>query len=189
MRNRQPVIVDAPDLIYEDPLEVARQTLANTRSNSGYKQCKLIYTTERRTMTRSSSPEPAFSKKIGITRHFLNLEEDAEEEEEEEEKKVNNKKVLKFDRVLKLFESNETETEENFNFEIKPKRSCLKLSKQQTISLSSPTDPSKPTAQTQIVQIKRIFYEGEEEMRTIEIGSPTKKRRIGNGAKRLNKIE
>ena len=183
MRNRQAVIVDAPDLIYEDPLEVARQTLANTRANSGYKHSKLIYTTERRMMTRSSSPEPAFSKKIGITRHFLNIE------EEEEEEVANNKKIVKFDRVLKLFESNETETEENFNFEIKPKRSCLKLSKQQTISLSSPTDPSKPTAQTQIVQIKRIFYEGEEEMRTIEIGSPTKKRRIGNGAKRLNKIE
>lgn len=197
MRNRQAVMVDAPDLIYEDPLEVARQTLANTRANTGYKQSKLIYTTERRSrMTRSNSPEPAFSKKTGIGRHFLNFEEGegAETEAEAEEEEEGIKRTLKFDRLLKLFESNETETETEkedaveFNFEMKPKRSCLKLSKQQPIPSNSHPQSTTQT-QTQIVQIKRICYEGEEEMGANEICSPTKRRRIENGAKRLNKID
>lgn len=203
MRNRQPVMVDAPDLVYDDPLEVARQTLANTRANSGYKQCKLIYTTERRRMGRSSSPEPAFSKKTGITRHFLNITTgdvtDGENEEEEVVLPVNGdsntnsssfvgvglRKALKFDRVLKLFESTEAEAEiENelgfeIDLEMKPKKPCLKPSK------SNATDCLPDPLQ--IVQIKRICYE--DEIGEVVSGSPTKKRRIGNGAKRLKKNE
>jgi hypothetical protein len=201
MRNR-PVTVDAPDLVYEDPLKVARQTLANTRANSGYKQCKLIYTTEKRRTVRSSSPEPAFSKKTGITRHFLNVTVEEEEDMMIEDSyssflinplnsyaSVGFRKSLKFDRVLKLFDSStEAELEvvdiSEIDLEMKPKKPCLKPLPSPSPSTKSQQLPVPVT--TQIVQIKRICYE-DDEIGAEEGGSPTKKRRIGNGAKRQKK--
>lgn len=175
MRNRVPVIVDAPDLVYEDPLEVARQTLVNTRLNTGYKHCKLIYTTERRTVVRASSSEPAFSMKTGITRHFLNLDDEQEDAD-------SNSGKLKFDRVLKLFE---TEVEDDhlclsFDLEMKPPKSCLKQKPE-----TNESEEFNPIT-TQIVQIKRICYAGE-----VVDTECSKRRRIGggNGAKRLKKID
>ena len=179
MRNRTPVMVNAPDLVYEDPLEVARQTLANTRANTGYKQCKLIYTTEKRATARSSSPEPAFSNKTGITRHFLNLDEEIVETSD---------RLLKFDRVLKLFADEPRDF--TFDLEMKPKKSCLKPAKSKRDDTKVPSQSS-----TQIIQIKRICYEGDERSEQNNInnsggggGSPIKKRRLGsNGAKRLKR--
>ena len=202
LRNRCPVMVDAPDLVYEDPLDVARQTLQNTRANTGYRHIKLIYTTERRSMTRSSSsPEPAFSKKKGIRRHLLNLFEDEEEQ-------LNSGGKLKFDRVLKLFEvdRDSRDIEENSGFEYaikydnKPLKPCLKQPFQVSSlnnnksTASESENPKKP----QIVQVKRICYDGDEEEESVPSKSmdppvsPTKKRRIGSGngiAKRLKKPE
>lgn len=208
LRNRCPIIVDAPDLIYEDPLEVARQTLQNTRINTGYRHIKLIYTLERRSALRVSSPEPAFSKKKGIRRHLLNHFEDDEEEEGQQQKSEGK---LKFDRILTLFEVEEEEEEEeensesaddsefsNFvlNLDAKPMKSCLKLTQNLSNDESSASTPAvqqKP----QIVQVKRICYEGEDEDAILSKSadppdSPTKKRRFNSGncsAKRLKKPE
>lgn len=206
LRNRCPIIVDAPDLIYEDPLEVARQTLQNTRNNTGYRHIKLIYTLERRSAPRISSPEPAFSKKKGIRRHLLSHFED--DEEEKEQQKSEGK--LKFDRILTLFEVEEEEEEEEnsesaedsefrhfvLNLDAKPMKSCLKpaphLNNDESSS-STPAVQQKP----QIVQVKRICYEGEDEDVILSKSadppdSPTKKRRFNSGncsAKRLKKPE
>lgn len=193
LRNRCPIVVDAPDLVYEDPLEIARQTLQNTRANSGYKHCKLIYTTERRTSARRcSSPEPAFSKKTGITRHFLN-----DSEEGIESAKLTR---LKFDKMLKFHEEEGEEIEIDYVIKepvgIKP---CIKKKTDNTCSV-----PPALTVPREIVQIKRVCYEGEEDFvftkrrSTVNAdlddddvsnnNSPTKKRRLGgNGAKRLKK--
>ena len=197
LRNRCPVIVNAPDLIYEDPLEVARQTLHNTRSNSGYRQVKLIYTVERRENCRPGSPVPAFSKKKGISRHFIrsnnryksimkkeNVIESEDESESEKETVLNpnlneneKKRKLKFDRVLKFFESDDDVDEEEEGLDhisslmssssLKEKgslKSCLKnkfeennknkLQNQNTEGITKP--------QTEIIQVKRICYDGED---------------------------
>ena len=186
LRNRCPVIVDAPDLVYEDPLEVARQTLQNTRANTGYRHIKLIYTTERRKRTRSNSPEPAFSKKKGVKRHLLKMSEEAE---------IFEGKLLKFDRVLKLFEDEEDaeEVEDfNVNLDAKPSKSCLKPHSN-LHGQAETADLSQNKAK--IVQIKRICYDGDDEEATSNKSidppdSPTKKRRLSNGnAKRLKKPE
>lgn len=188
LRNRCPVIVDSPDLFYEDPLEVARETLQNTRLNSGYKQIKLIYTTERRGSSRSRSPDPAFSKKKGIKRHLLNLFDGDDSEDSSK---------LKFDRVLKLFEAEDDvgSGEEfffNVNLDAKPKKSCLK-----PVKASSVNDKSYNASKAETVQIRKIYYDGEEEEGILNKfadrpGSPSKKRRLssGNGqAKRLKITE
>lgn len=145
LRNRIPIIIDAPDLIYEDPLEIARQTFQNTRSNSGYRQVKLIYTTERREgRKRSLSPEPAFSKKRGITRHFLETTEESEET------------GLKFDRVLKLFE-----VEDDDELEIKADK-VLKLEPPTKSILKEPKQTNNQNTicggSVKIVHVKRVCY-------------------------------
>lgn len=180
LRNRLPIILDAPDLVYEDPLEVARQTLQNTRTNSGYRHVKLVYTTERREgRKRSSSPDPAFSKKNGgITRHFL---------EEDEESEAGESKILKFDRVLKLFEGEEDE-----ELEIEAEEIIAKSANQLKPALKPPKsangkedtiEPSK----TVIVHVKRICYEEDG-----YDGSPRARRKFSNNngkAKRLKRID
>jgi hypothetical protein len=185
LRNRGSIVVDAPDLVYQDPLEVARQTLQNTRANSGYRKCKLIYTTERR-IPRPNSPEPAFSKKTGIARHFINLIDQINEEE---------KFKLRFDRVLKLFDS--PSQFEDFDQEVldellhkHPEKSCLKP--QPTTPTTIANDSADKTqSKTQIVEIKRICYDGDEDLddldkNSIEISS--RKRKL-KGAKRLKRID
>ena len=193
LRNRCPIILDAPDLIYEDPLEVARQTLRNTRANSGYRHIKLIYTTERRTeRPRESSPEPAFSRKLGISRHFLNFDDD-----DDKDKVIKEKKKLKFDRVLKLFDGLQDEVgdvnkKSPESLVVIPKcaqnqqqhklKSCLKQQK-----------PGNPCVEqleiaTNIVHIRRICYDDD-----FISASPVNKskRKLGNNgaAKRLKKID
>ena len=209
LRNRCPVMVDAPDLVYEDPLEVARQTLQNTRANTGYRHIKLIYTTERRSVTRSRSPEPAFSRKKGIRRHLLKLFEDDKDEGDRDSCQPIPEGKLRFERVLKLFEDEEGEgfaaDEVDFavNLDAKPGKSCLKLAKQavqsEYESLSQIT-AATTAPKARIVQIKRICYDGSEDEREDVASnksseppdSPSKKRRLssGNGAaKRLKKPE
>lgn len=192
MRNRCPIMVDAPDLVYDDPLEVARQTLQNTRTNTGYRNIKLIYTTERRNTIRSCSPEPAFSKKKGIRRHLLNHFDDEEEHIPEGK--------LKFDRILKLFEVEEdsgsvedSEFDFNVNLDAKPMKSCLK----QTTRFNIVDEFTVISMKPQVIQVKRICYEGEDadaisRKSTDPPDSPTKKRRLGSGngsAKRLKNQE
>ena len=208
LRNRCPIIVDSPDLIYDDPLEIARKTLQNTRINSGYKHCKLIYTTEQRREIENEK-EPAFSMKTGIERHFINFASDDESESSDAEGMNNNAnyenklvvKKLRFDRVLQLFEYEEEpnstvimEMGDSSNRE--SSKSCLKPPKSLELDLFLPRKP------TQVVQIKRMFHEDDYDpagnrKRTFnekennknggyEEGGRKRSRKL-NGAKRLKK--
>lgn len=131
LRNRTSITVEAPDLPVEDPLEIARQTIQNTKFNGGYKACKLIFTTERRDTTRPESPEPAFSKKTGLMKHFLTSSSsrststvcDSDSQDGKGNGNFKGKKndsnlkrlKLKFNRVLKFFDDEVKDSAEDRN--------------------------------------------------------------------------
>jgi hypothetical protein len=161
------IIVESPDLPFEDPLEIARQTLQNTRLNSGYRTCQLVFTNEFANKPRPDSPEHAFSQQIGLQRHILKIP-DSEEDSGGK---------LRFNRLLHFLDTAEDVEPINETVLLNqvPSKSCLSQGTFQTDSLGE-------TSKRNVVQVKRFIYPGTF-LAAFEASTP-KPRRLFGAAKR-----
>lgn len=148
-----------------DPLEVARTTIHNTKTNTGYRTCQLIYTAERMSRPRPTSPTLAFSRRTGASRqHLLNLPVvDVVEEgdggagavnaEERAHAQVHAKRRLRFNPRLSFSTEQDHFAMPDLEVSI-PLRSCLVRESQ--LWTGSPERPPP-----RLVHVKRVIYAGE----------------------------
>lgn len=187
-RIHSQVTVESPDLPVEDPLEIARQTLQNTRLNSGYRSCQLVFSNEFVDKPRPDSPEHAFSQQIGLQRHILKIPPSSESEGTEEDSSSLSRRKLRFNRVLHFLDSEESDegevsiAENDKQRENLPFKPCLKSSS--AVSREWENEPNKRN----LVQVKRLIYPGSFasflESSSSSSAAASRPRRLFGGAKR-----
>jgi hypothetical protein len=141
-----------------DPLEVARLTIVNTKRNSGYRQCRLVYRSEQLSVPRPTSPMHEFSGKQVAD---LRLSSDSSEAEALQQPPRLRPRCLRFNRKLH-FSPDIIVDEPDLEVTI-PLRSCLK-------SVSSANDAdergemeSLPVVRRskEMIEVKRVVYADE----------------------------
>ncbi len=169
-RIHSQVTVESPDLPQEDPLEIALQTLQNTRLNSGYRTCQLVFSNEYIDKPRPGSPDHAFSQQVGLQRHILKLPQNSEDEKGCK---------LRFNHLLHFLDSQEEEDliiDENALLNRVPSKPCIV---QKQLSQEMVEKPNKRS----VIQVKRLIYPGSLASTTLE-ASISKPRRLFGAAKR-----
>lgn len=175
-RIHSQIMVESPDLPAEDPLEIARQTLHNTKVNSGYKACQLVYLNEIITKTRPDSPEHAYSKQTGLMRHILKAPPSSSEDEQvTKETEIVAKRRIRFNRVLCFLDVPEEDMDFTPSSEA-PSKPCLKNSHES--SRETVLSENRP-----VIQVKKFLYAGEQR-RLDSSTSGNRKLFGGGGAKR-----